>query len=180
MKGQKNPVTTDVASWLSPISFLHDVTSSVSRLFMHFLCSCLHTSCRTQPFCRALRGKLSCYLFSEILISINSILTSGYPRPSARRKRVEKKILVLTLGSPSDLDFRTWTSRPGFQDLGLRTWVSGLRQTHATHPTVVSSFSRHFSLRSFHPFPVIFLYGRFILFPSFFSVSTVTFLFPVM
>jgi hypothetical protein len=46
-----------------------------------------------------------------------------------------------------DLDLRTWVSGPGFQDLGLRTWVSGLRQMHATHPTVVSSFSRHFSLR---------------------------------
>ncbi len=35
----------------------------------------------------------------------------------------------------------------------LRTWLLGLgfqdsdRQTHATHPTVVSSFSNHFSLR---------------------------------
>jgi hypothetical protein len=62
-------------------------------------------------------------------------------------KKKKKKTLVLTLGSLPDLDFKTWTSRPRFQDLGLRTWVSRLRQTHATHPAVVSSFSRHFSLR---------------------------------
>jgi hypothetical protein len=114
--------------------------------------------------------------------------TSGYLRPSARRKRAgkkKKKTLILTLGSPPekgwgkkkpwagptptqwtrwkrakkktlgsslDLDFRTSISGPGFQDLDLKTWVSRLRQTHVTHPTVVSSFPiiflcvhRHFS-----------------------------------
>ncbi len=59
--------------------------------------------------------------------------------------------------------FRTWISGPGFQfqDLDLRTWVSGprrevsgpgsqdlgFRTSKALHPTVVLSFSRHFSLR---------------------------------
>jgi hypothetical protein len=53
-----------------------------------------------------------------------------------------------------------WLSGPGFQDLDkrtmgftLRTWVSGPWQTHkyrtpkALHPTVILSFSCHFSLR---------------------------------
>jgi hypothetical protein len=76
------------------------------------------------------------------------------------------------LSGPGFQDLDIWLSRPGFQDLdkrtlglalrtwvsglqylALRTWVSGPRQTHryrtpkALHPTVVLSFSRHFSLR---------------------------------
>jgi hypothetical protein len=60
---------------------------------------------------------------------------------------------VAAFGS-QDLDI--WLLGPGFQDLdnfALRTWVSGPRQMHsyrtpkALHPTVVLSFSRHFSLR---------------------------------
>ncbi len=55
--------------------------------------------------------------------------------------------------------FRTWISGPGFQalnarfqDLALRTSVFGsqdlgFRTSKALHPTVVLSFSRHFSLR---------------------------------
>jgi hypothetical protein len=45
---------------------------------------------------------------------------------------------------------KPWVSGPRY--LALRTWVSGPRQTHkyrtpkALHPTVVLSFSRHFSL----------------------------------
>jgi hypothetical protein len=50
---------------------------------------------------------------------------------------------------------KTWLSGPGFQDSD--------RQAHATHLTIVSSFSRHFSLRP----------------PSLFFASTVTFLFLV-
>jgi hypothetical protein len=76
-------------------------------------------------------------------------------------------IWLLGLGF-QDLDKRTL-------DLGFKTWVSGPRQMHryrtskALHPTVVLSFSRHFSLRP----PSLFF------FPSLFSVSSVTFLFPV-
>ncbi len=46
---------------------------------------------------------------------------------------------------------KTWVSKPRY--FALRTWVLGPRQTHryrtskALHPTVVLSFSRHFSLR---------------------------------
>jgi hypothetical protein len=61
-----------------------------------------------------------------------------------------------------DLDLRTWVSGPqrevsgpGSQDLGFRT-------SKALHPTVVLSFSRHFSLRP----PSLFF------FPSLFSAST--------
>jgi hypothetical protein len=48
-------------------------------------------------------------------------------------------LLLLWLFFSQDLAPRTWLSGPGFQDSD--------RQTHVTHPTVVSSFSRHFSLR---------------------------------
>jgi hypothetical protein len=89
-----------------------------------------------------------------------------------------------------DLILRTWVSgpqrevsRPGSQDLGFRPSVFGsqhlgfrpsvlgsqdlgFRTSKALHPTVVLSFSRHFSLR---PSPLFF-------FPSLSSTSTVTFL----
>jgi len=83
--------------------------------------------------------------------------------------------LLITHARSQDLGFRTstrgfriWISGPGFQalnarfqDLDLRTWVSGpqrevsgpgyqdlgFRTSKALHPTVVLSFSRHFSLR---------------------------------
>jgi hypothetical protein len=77
--------------------------------------------------------------------------------PEKGEKKKKKKTLVLTMGSSPDLDFRTWISGPGFQDLGLRTWVSRLKQTHATHPTVVSYFSHHFSL---HPPSLFFFPSR--------------------
>ncbi len=58
-----------------------------------------------------------------------------------------------------DLDIKTWVSGsqcevsgPGSQDLGFRPSVFGsqdlgFRTSKALHPTVVLSFSRHFSLR---------------------------------
>jgi hypothetical protein len=75
----------------------------------------------------------------------------------------------------------TWVSGPRY--LALRSWVwgperevsgpgsqdLGFRPSKALHPTVVLSFSRHFSLRP----PSLFF------FPSLFSASIVTFLFPV-
>ncbi len=64
-------------------------------------------------------------------------------------KKGGKKTLVLTLGNPPDLYFRTWVSGP--QDLGFTT------QTDARNAS----------------------YSRLIFFPSFFSTSTITFLFPV-
>ena len=77
-----------------------------------------------------------------------------------------------------DLDLRTWVSGPqrevsgpDSQDLDFRPSVfgsqdQGFRTSKALHPTVVLSFSRHFSLRP----PSLFF------FPSLFSASTVTFL----
>ncbi len=53
----------------------------------------------------------------------------------------------------------------GFQDLALRTWVSGPRSQDLSFRTQTNT--RNVS------------YGRLIFFPSFFSASIVTFLFPV-
>jgi hypothetical protein len=89
----------------------------------------------------------------------NSGSNPGQPAGKGRGK----KTLVLTLGSPPkkggkktlgnppDLDFRTWVSGPQSQNLSFRT------QTDARNAS----------------------YCRLIFFPSFFSASTVTFLFPV-
>ncbi len=81
-----------------------------------------------------------------------------------------------TLSGPGFQDLDIWLSGPGFQDLnarfqdlGFRPSTRGFRTSKALHPTVVLSFSRHFSLRP----PSLFF------FPSLFSASTVTFLFPV-
>jgi hypothetical protein len=93
-----------------------------------------------------------------------------------RTQSARVRCCCIWLSGPGFQDLDTWLSGPGFQDLDkralgftLRTWVSGPRQTatgfhdqdlgfrtsKALHPTVVLSFSRHF------------------------SASTVTFLFPV-
>jgi hypothetical protein len=72
-----------------------------------------------------------------------------YQPRAVRRKRAKKKNPGINLGSPPDLDFRTWVSGPWSQDLGFRI------QTDACNAS----------------------YGCLIFFPSFFSASTVTFLF---
>jgi hypothetical protein len=64
-----------------------------------------------------------------------------------------KHIIYILVGTRDGRTQSAPACKPALLHLALRTWVSGPRQTHryrtpkALHPTVVLSFSRHFSLR---------------------------------
>jgi len=112
---------------------------------------------------------ISNWKFLMQCVSKEFISTSGYPwRSDTIRPCLQARVAAFGFQDIGFQDLGIWLWGPGLKDLDkrtlgftLRTWVSGPRETgtgfhsqdlgfrtsKALHPTVVLSFSRHFSLR---------------------------------